>query len=85
MILNIKKNLNIIIKIKAPNMNFLKFKRSERNKNTKDPQTIVIKSLSRLLDDFFMQLLAPKKKNNFKHNIANIEVAGLSSSLFLLI
>lgn len=80
MILNIKKNLNIIIKIKVLNMNFLKFKRNERSKNTKDPQIIVIKSLSQLLDVFFMQSLAQKRKNSFRRNIANIEVAGLSSS-----
>lgn len=80
MILNIKKNLNIIIKIKVQNMNFLKFKRNERSKNTRGPQTTVTRSLSRLLDVFFMQLSAQKKRNNFKPNIANIEVVGLSSS-----
>lgn len=85
MILNIKKNLNIIIKIKAPNMSFLRFKRNERNKNIKDPPIIVIKSLSQQLDVFFMQLLAQKKKNSFRQNIANIEVVGLSFLLFLLI
>lgn len=80
MILNIKKNLNIIIKIKVLNMNFLKFKRNERSKNIKDPQIIVTKSLSQLLDVFFMQSLAQKRKNSLRQNIANIEVAGLSSS-----
>lgn len=59
-----------------------KLRKRERNRSTRDPQTIVTRNSFLHWDVYSMRWSAQRKRRNSKPNTANTEVAGLSSSSF---